>query len=291
MYIVKHLLLLSCQYKTSEKMDRIEEIDDNGLDFEMLFSKNVVLKEDDFVNKDIVGDAIMARIQASRKRTIRYVWAAASAIIILLTTTYPLSNEEYTSKKSSLAILLPDGSQVQMKENSHLSYNRIAWLWNRTIDFEGTAHFIVTKGQKFIVNTNFGNVEVLGTEFQVEAGAQSLAVECFSGAVGVKTEVGDKILHSNEKLECTPKGMIFTPAKEPLPPYLEFNGVALNDVIARIEELFGVTITPKDICQGIIYDGLLPTDSLREALEIVMSSCGMTYSINGNQIIISHYDE
>ena len=272
-------------------MERIEEIDDNSLDFETLFSK-VVLKEDEFVNKNIVGDAIMAQIQASRKRTLRYIWAAASAIIILLTTgTYPLSNEEYTSKKNSLAILLPDGSQVQMKENSHLSYNRIAWLWNRTIDFEGTAHFIVTKGQKFIVKTNFGNVEVLGTEFQVEASAQSLAVACFSGAVGVKTEVGDKILHPNEKVECTPKGMTFTPAKEPLPPYLEFNGVALNDVIDQIEELFDVTITPKDICQGIIYDGLLPTDNLGEALEIVMSSCGMTYSINGKQIIISQYVE
>lgn len=273
-------------------MKRTGDIENKRFDFEELFSKNVVLKEDVFVNKDIVGDAIMARIQTSRKGSLRYVWVAASVIIILLTTsTYLLCNLEYTSKKNSLAILLPDGSQVKMRKNSQLSYNRISWLWNRTINFEGTAHFIVTNGRKFIVKTSFGDIEVLGTEFQVEASAESLAVECFSGAVGVKTGVGDKILNPNEKVRCTLDGMEFTPAEESLPPFLAYNGVSLSEVVYKIEELYNVTIMPKNICQEIIYDGLLPTNNLEEALEIVMSSCGMTYSINGNQIIISQYVE
>lgn len=273
-------------------MKRIEDIDYNGLEFETLFSKNVVLKEEEFVNKDIVGDAIMARIEASHKRSLRYIWAAASAIIILITTsTFSLSNQEFTSRKNSLAVLLPDGSQVQMQKNSHLSYNRITWMWDRSIHFDGTAHFAVAKGKKFTVKTGFGNVEVLGTYFQVATGVQSLAVECFSGLVGVKTEVGDQILHPNEKVECSPKGMVFTPAEEPLPPYLEFDDVPLHRVVDKIEELFNVTIAPKNICQDIKYDGLLPTGNLEEALEIVMSSCGITYSINGNQIIIMQHAE
>lgn len=273
-------------------MKRIEDIDYNGLEIEALFSKKVVLKEEEFVNKDIIGDAIIAQIEMSRKRSIRYMWAAASAIIILLTTsTYSLSNQEFVSKKNPLAVLLPDGSRVQMQNNSHLSYNRIMWIWNRTIDFEGTAHFAVAKGQKFTVKTGFGNVEVLGTNFQVETGTKSLAVECFSGLVGVKTEVGDQILHPNEKVECSPKGMVFTPAEEPLPLYIEFDGVPLTHVVDRIEKLYNVTITPKNICQDIKYDGLLPTGNLEEALEIVMSSCGLTYSINGNQTITLRHAE
>ena len=272
-------------------MERIEDIDDNGLEFETLFSKNVVLKEEEFVNKDIVGDVIMARIEASRKRSLRYIWAAASAIILILTTsTYSLSSQEFTSKKNSLAVSLPDGSQVQMQKDSYLSYNRISWLWKRTIDFEGTAHFAVAKGQKFIVKTNFGDVEVLGTQFQVTTGSQSLAVECFSGLVGVKTVIGDKILQPNEKVECSPKGMIFTPAEKPLPAYLEFDGVPLTHVVEKIENLFGVTITPKNICQNIKYDGLLPTGNLEEALEIVMASCGIEYSHTGDQIILRHVE-
>ena len=270
-------------------MKKIENIDGDGLEFEVLFSKKVVLKEQEFVNKDIIGDAIMARIEASRKRSLRYMWAAASAIIILLTTsTYTLSNQEYDSKKNSLAVLLPDGSHVQMQKNSHLSYNRISWLWSRTINFEGTAHFAVAKGQKFVVKTGFGDVEVLGTNFQVATGNQSLEVECFSGSVGVKTIVGDKILRPKEKVECSPKGMIFTPAEEPLPTYLEFDGVPLTSVVNKIEELFDVTITPKNICQDIKYDGLLPTGNLEEALQIVMSSCGIEYTNKGNQIILRH---
>lgn len=270
-------------------MEKTENIDGNGLELEVLFSKKVVLKEEEFVNKDIIGNAIMARIEASRKRSLRYVWAAASAIIILLTTsTYTLSNQEFASKKNSLAVLLPDGSHVQMQKNSYLSYNRISWLWSRTINFEGKAHFSVAKGQKFIVKTGFGDVEVLGTNFQVATGSQSLEVECFSGLVGVKTIVGDKILHSNEKVQCSPKGMVFTPAEEPMPAYLEFDGVPLTSVVEKIEELFDVTITPKDICQDIKYDGLLPTGNLEEVLEIVMFSCGLEYTNKGNQIILRH---
>lgn len=273
-------------------MERIEDIDYNGLEIEALFSKKIVLKEEEFANKDIIGDAIMARIEASRKRSLRYMWAAASAIIILLTTsTYSLSDQEFASKKNPLAILLPDGSHVQMQRNSYLSYNRIMWLWKRSIDFEGTAHFSVAKGQKFTVMTDFGNVEVLGTNFQVETGTESLVVECFSGLVGVKTKVGDKILHPNEKVEFSPKGVVFTPAEKPLPLYLEFDDVPLTHIVDKIEELYDVTIVPKDICQDIKYDGLLPTGNLEEALEIVMSSCGLTYSLNGNQTIILRHAE
>lgn len=272
-------------------MKRVEDIDDNDLRFEDLFSKKVVLKEDEFVNKDIIGDAIMARIDASRKRSLRYVWAAASAIIILFTTsTYTLSSQEFASKKEPLAILLPDGSQVQMQKNSYLSFNRISWLWSRTINFEGIANFAVAKGQKFTVKTGFGDVEVLGTKFQVATGNQSLAVECFSGLVGVKTIVGDKILHPKERVECSPQGMIFTPAKEPLPAYLEFSEVPLTTILDKIEELFDVTISPKSICQDIKYDGVLPTKNLEEALEIVMSSCGIEYLIKDNQIILRHVE-
>lgn len=269
-------------------MKKIENIDGDDLEFEVLFSK-VVLKEHEFVNKDIIGDAIMARIETSRRRSLRYMWAAASAIIILLTTsTYALSNQEFASKKNSLSVLLPDGSHVQMQKNSHLSYNRISWLWSRTINFEGTAHFAVAKGQKFVVKTDFGDVEVLGTNFLVATGSQSLEVECFSGLVGVKTTVGDKILHPKEKVECSPKGIVFIPAEEPLPAYLEFDGVPLTNVVDKIEKLFDVTIAPKNICQDIKYDGLLPTGNLEEALEIVMSSCGIEYTNKGNQIILRH---
>lgn len=273
-------------------MKRIEDKKNSDLDLEKLLSEKVMLKEDIFVNKEIVGDTIMARIEALRKRSFWFGWAAASAILVLLSASmYLLGDREFASEKDRLAVWLPDGSQIQMQENSRLSYNRIVWIWDRTVDFKGTAHFTVAKGKRFTVRTEFGNVEVLGTEFQVEAAKQSLEVECFSGMVSVTTSVGDQILRTNEKIRCSPEGMIFTPAQEPLPDFIELNHVPLTQVITKMEELFHVTIVPKDICQGIIYDGLLPTGNLDEALEIVMSSCGMTYLVNDNQIIISRYDE
>lgn len=269
-------------------MNGIEDINNNDMDFEKLFSEaNIKFKDEMFLNKDIVGQKIMTRIGASRKHSFRYVWVAASIMVVLSMATYLLSNREVITGKDTLLVTLPDGSQVRMLENSRLSYNRIAWLWKRNIDFKGNARFMVASGRKFTVRVEFGSVEVLGTEFQVEAGTQNLVVECFSGLVGVKTDIGKQIVHPAEKVACSPEGMILTVVKDPLPPFLEFTHTPLVRVISKMEELYGVTITPKDICEDIVYDGLLPTGNLDEALEVVMSGCGMAYTTNGNQITIS----
>lgn len=261
------------------------------MELEKLFSEgNVRFTNETFVNKDIVGQNIMSRIKTPRKHSFRYVWAAASVMIVLFSvTTYLLNNREAVSGKNQLLLTLPDGSQVQMLENSQLSYNRIAWLWNRNVDFKGNARFMVAKGQTFTVKTQFGSIEVLGTEFQVETGYQNLVVECFSGVVEVKTDIGEQIVQTNERVECSPEGMILTIVREPLPPFLEFTHAPLVQVISKLEELFNVIITPKDICEKIVYDGLLPTGNLDEALEVVLSSCGIAYTVNGNQITISQF--
>lgn len=271
-------------------MKKIEDINNDDMDLKELFSE-VKFRDAVFVNKDAVGDAIMERIGASRKRAVRHTWIAAASLVlaVLSTATWLMNNREFVSGEAVLALKLPDGSQVQMQENSQLSYNRIGWLWKRDVRFQGNARFKVAKGERFTVSTGFGGVAVLGTEFAVTAHKDTLVVECFSGAVDVKTQVGEQILHADEKVECSPRGMIFTPAQEPLPVFLEYDHVPLTQVVDKIEELYGVTVTPGDVCRGIIYDGLLPTGDLDEALEIVMSSCGITYSTDGKQIIISRY--
>lgn len=271
-------------------MKKTEDSNNNDLELKEIFS-NVRFSDERFVNRDKVGRAILEHIAASRRRSVRRMWMAAASVTLALIcgTTYFLSGKEYVSEMDAMAFSLPDGSRVQMMENSRLSYNRIAWMWNRNVTFDGVARFKVAKGGRFTVSTGFGDVAVLGTEFLVKAGRDLLVVECFSGAVDVTTKVGEQVLNHDEKVECTPQGMKFTPAREVMPGFLEYDHAPLMQVIKKIEELYKVTVTPKDICRNIIYDGLLPTTNLDEALEIVMSSCGMTYSINDDQIIISKY--
>lgn len=77
---------------------------------------------------------------------------------------------------------LPDLSRVNLNAHSALSYEA---TWNRTITLSGEAFFEVTKGSVFNVKTNLGEVQVLGTSFNVLARDSIFEVACKTGKVKV----------------------------------------------------------------------------------------------------------
>ena len=93
---------------------------------------------------------------------------------------------------------LPDGSTVQVMENSRLTYNHITWLWERKLQLLGKASFNVTKGKTFTVRTEAGDVTVLGTKFLIDQQGKKMTVNCEEGSVQVETAVGKRTLLARE---------------------------------------------------------------------------------------------
>ncbi len=58
-----------------------------------------------------------------------------------------------TGSNEQLAFVLPDKSEVKLNENSSVEYNKFLFYFNRNISMKGEAYYIVTKGQKFTVET------------------------------------------------------------------------------------------------------------------------------------------
>ena len=77
---------------------------------------------------------------------------------------YFLAEEKVVTDNTAMNYELPDGSTVQVMENSRLTYNHITWLWERKLQLLGKASFNVTKGKTFTVRTEAGDVTVLGNE-------------------------------------------------------------------------------------------------------------------------------
>lgn len=75
---------------------------------------------------------------------------------------------------------LPDGSTVNLNASTSILYEED---WDRTISLSGEAFFEVTKGNTFTVKTKYGNVEVLGTSFNVFARDSIFEVACKTGKV------------------------------------------------------------------------------------------------------------
>lgn len=244
-------------------------------------------------NKKLIGDIISQEREKLRKKEkarphmIFARWSIAASIAIILTVAlgFLFANTTFSTQSGKLAVTLPDGSNVEMQANSELHYNRLNWLLSRTLSLKGVATFAVTKGSKFTVETQVGNISVLGTKFLVDQEDDNLHVDCFEGRVNVATDDGDKIIGAGETVDYnSTDGMKLSKQKEKLPNYFIYNNISLKNVVEQLEKIYNVNIQPKGLYQGLQYTGEIATGDLEEALDVVFSSCGLGYSIDGSTI-------
>ena len=91
-------------------------------------------------------------------------------------------------------IELPDGSVVYLNHNTTVRFNKK--FENRNIELVGEAFFnIVSDENPFVINTKLGNIEVIGTEFNVKTDKNILDVEVEKGRVEIHTKKGKNILN------------------------------------------------------------------------------------------------
>ncbi len=85
------------------------------------------------------------------------------------------------------ALVLPDGSQVYLNHHSSISYQED--FDPRTVNLSGEAFFFVKPNESiFTVATTHGDIEVLGTEFNVKTTSDQVAVDVKKGLVELKTK-------------------------------------------------------------------------------------------------------
>ena len=93
---------------------------------------------------------------------------------------------------------LPDGSIVSLNKNSKISYD--GSFEPRIVKLEGEAFFSVNEGETpFIVETEDGEVEVVGTEFNVKSKGDKMEVEVEEGGVKMKLKSGGGPGHGLKK--------------------------------------------------------------------------------------------
>ena len=101
-------------------------------------------------------------------------WAAAAMVLIAVAFVYQFQSRtiRYVAPMGEISkVELPDGSRVTLNAGSEISYSKGEFASSdRTITLKGEAFFdVTTTGQPFSVQTSIGSVDVLGTEFNVNA--------------------------------------------------------------------------------------------------------------------------
>lgn len=190
-------------------------------------------------------------------------------------------------------IILPGGSQVLLQAGSEISFNERTWTQKRVVHLNGEAYFSVKKGSKFQVISKNGNVQVLGTKFNVISRDTHFEVACVTGKVRVK-------ISEKEQAQILTKGLytkkvnntLIDPAPIDIKLITErqngrfsFSKAKLNDVLAEIERQFDVKIEYSGK-KDRLFTGYFSNKDLDKALQMVCIPMELDYQIKNKLVIL-----
>ncbi len=198
-------------------------------------------------------------------------------------------------------ILLPDASKIYLNQNASLSYRKsIFFSFDRKVKLNGEAFFEVTKeqGQKFIVQTDNFNIQVLGTKFNVRTKSQNSEISLVEGSVQLfdfkekdnavlKMQPGDFVSYksSDKKINkqiINPR--VFTTWKE---EKLILDNFSLKEIAYTINRRFGKTliINNKELLK-VHLNGSAPSDDLDVLLKALSEILDASVALKNDTIII-----
>jgi transmembrane sensor len=230
-----------------------------------------------------------------KTRSLKSYYFAAAAVILLLIA-FPLmrylSREITISSNNAQSVLttLPDGSTVQLNAASVIQYKRMGWRKNRLVKLSGEAFFKVQKGKHFKVITQYGNVKVLGTSFNVYTRKNKFSVFCKTGKVQVEARDTVQLTQGMKASFDSKKNLVLNKVnieREIGWQHGEFwfNNASLSDVFEEIERQFDVVIKHTEAKQRK-YSGYFNKQSLHNALTAVCAPMQLHYKQESDKIYI-----
>ena len=222
----------------------------------------------------------------------------AAVFVIMLTSSYFLFFNNTKSFETQFAqtetFNLPDDSEVILNAQSKLSFNKKEWKESRTLELDGEAFFKVTKGEKFTVITDAGNIQVLGTQFNVKERDNYFEVQCYEGSVSVTSNKEKVVLTPGKSFRVINGEIILTNrfnAETPswLAKESSFDNVPLWQVINELEIQYGIKIEASEVDVSKTFTGTFTHTDKNIALQSVTIPLKLSYKINGNKVELYNY--
>lgn len=240
-------------------------------------------------------DRLREKQLANRPNSFKF-WKLASgiaAILILGLLAINLLENQATTHTADYAekveLTLPDTSQISLNAGSQISYDQNNWDQKRLIALEGEALFKVAKGSTFTVETAFGNVKVLGTEFNVVNREGLFEVTCFEGRVLVTIDGTDpKELLAGEGIKYLNKRLTRFQTGSVRPNWVKnksvFKSTPLHIILGEIERQYDITIDAAAIDKNVIFTGSFTHQDLDTALKAVTLPLDLQYEVVGSKV-------
>jgi transmembrane sensor len=223
--------------------------------------------------------------------------AAAAVVGMLLVAAYwtflpGLPKTYRTAAAQQRTVTLPDQSVVILNAESQVGYRAGEWLQARNVQLQGEAFFNVKEGNRpFTVQTEAGQITVLGTTFNVRARAGQLTVQCYEGSVGVRHQQVEQTLKAGEQIQLADGNVTLA---TPLAGHTDhpdwtrgtttYKSWTTQEVLAELARQYDKKLDWQATTNPVISGGF-PHDQLEVALQIVCQSANMNCTITNAETI------
>jgi transmembrane sensor len=148
----------------------------------------------------IIVDTLNKSSISMTKNYLKRVTKNICYLIVIMMVFASCSQTSVTTDDSFEGIELPDGSIILLNRQSSIDFDKD--FNPRQVNLTGEAYFKVTSGDiPFTVITALGEIEVLGTKFNVIASDDELEVEVVSGEVELRTDTEERKLSRGQRAE------------------------------------------------------------------------------------------
>ncbi len=206
-------------------------------------------------------------------------------------------------KGSVAEVILPDSTHLFLNAGSRISYHSGKGNSAREVFLNGEAWFDVKQVDQvpFVVHTEFYDIQVLGTKFNVKAYDEDRAISTTlekgeirvfsSGKFQLEKEVilkpGEQLTYEKQEHRLTVRQVNSSLISAWKENKLVFINMSLRDLIVLLERKYGVEITTTD--PDILkyhYDGTLKNETILDVLNILRETLPVNYVIDDQKIKI-----
>jgi transmembrane sensor len=243
---------------------------------------------------------IKDKIEYSKRQKVRKLYiswtASIAATVILFFGLFTVLNRGSTTLQTAISehisFTLPDGSEITLNANSNLRYDKKDWDNNRTVYLNGEAFFNVEKGSTFMVGTDNGKVQVIGTQFNVNSNLDYFEISCFEGSVKVMPDGGEEYIltpgNAFRRIDSYPNEVWKFSIASPgwMNGESNFRSVPLKYVISAFEKQYDLKFDSQEIDDSLLFTGSFGHDDIKVALASVFNAMQIGYSSSSDGVIV-----
>jgi transmembrane sensor len=186
---------------------------------------------------------------------------------------------------------LSDQTQITLYGKSKITYDKAGFDKNRRLKLEGEAYFEVNQKGPFEVDFKQGQVNVLGTKFNVLSTNTEAAVKCFEGKVKVALATSETILVPGQGVRKSELGEVsaFDFKAEALPApgdYRQTENTPLLEVCNTLEVFYDVKIINENVDLDRKFTGGINQMNLDTALTMIFSPMDIAFKRENNTVTI-----